>query len=45
MTQWSSSADIARLIQHKDVIYEKLIAGKAKDLARPGALSVCSLLV
>jgi HAD superfamily hydrolase (TIGR01509 family) len=36
----SSSAEIARLIQYKDTIYEKLIAGKAKNLARPGALSL-----
>jgi HAD superfamily hydrolase (TIGR01509 family) len=36
----SSSADIARLIQYKDTIYEKLIAGKAKKLVRPGALSL-----
>lgn len=40
MIQGTSSADIARLIEYKDTIYEELIAGRAKDLARPGALSL-----
>jgi HAD superfamily hydrolase (TIGR01509 family) len=40
MIQGSSGADIARLIEYKDTIYEKLVAGRAKDLARPGALSL-----
>jgi HAD superfamily hydrolase (TIGR01509 family) len=40
MVRGSSSADIERLIRRKDMIYEKLIAGKARDLARPGALSL-----
>ncbi len=39
MVRGSTSADIARLIQCKDAIYEKLIWGKAIDFARPGALS------